>query len=372
MSNLSAYLAQAFGPQVSETLYDANVVLAVDDEMFAMITIIGGGGSGAKTQGSPTADNYKLSTGGNGGGMTMKLIRMKVGVDYTFVKGAGGAGITTATGANNGNNGSDSTFVSDDSIHDLTAYGGNGGNALLADTTSGGAESVTSPTAKSGIGGHFHFEGGVGGSIDVVTVTAEDALIATGGGAVNIQGGASPIGNAGLVDITGGMSNDEMATGGGGIGGRGGNITGAIGSGDQATGGGGTAGNAEDRIARGDGESYGGSAEIAGDMLTGLYMQPKGVGGNGTQVISGGIGADPGDGGGAGGVGGNGSTTWIDALMWGGGGGKAGNGSAGDGGLYGGGGGGLALESSSTSYISGAGSAGIMIVRMFAISRNIR
>jgi hypothetical protein len=130
----------------------------------AIVTVIGGGGSGAHGQ-------DHSATGGGAGGLAQSAeITLSASTTYTVTCGAGGAGANAANGYAGGN----SSF----SGSGVTTLTGNGGGAGLRNSTTGGAGGTAS-------GGSLNYTGGAGSS----------GLYAShhfggGGGAVNITGTA--------------------------------------------------------------------------------------------------------------------------------------------------------------------------------------
>ncbi len=373
MSNLlSGYMYQVPGPAISEIWYgSASQTITVDEECFAMVYLIGGGGSGAKSIGNTAGVSY-LATGGNAGGLVVKLVRLKPGVNYVFTAGAGGAARASTTNVQDGLAGSNSTLVSSDSLISMTAFGGKGGNG----TTKTDSGTWNPNPLASGTGGDAAYNGGRGGSIVYIDPVSATVYAATGGGAVNLRGvvGEAPC-SGGVITMDTAGNGDRFATGGGGVGGRGGNITGNSGSSiNSATGGGGSGGNGAGIVDANGTQATTGGAAFAGDFGFGEYSQPRGVGddgqvgttpsghgqggGGGGAVVAGG-GIDAGSGGR---FSGGGGLANVDSTI------DAGSGK----GIAGGGGGGMVGGSADAGNVTGSGGAGALIIRKFSIARNIR
>lgn len=187
----------------------------------ALVYVIGGGGSGGgggSTQVSPVV--ISAGTGGGAGGCCISVLTLSPDVTYTATIGSGGAG-SASTNPSTGNAGSATTF-SGAGIDTMTANGGGAGSGVSASTTivslSGGAGGTAS-------GGNIaNYTGGAGGNItyDNMPLTNGRYVGATGGGAVNFLGRDTRGGN---IDTNIQLAVEtNLSTGGGGVGGHGGDI----------------------------------------------------------------------------------------------------------------------------------------------------
>jgi hypothetical protein len=237
MSFLSSYLPRGMVPQ-SQILILEGQTFTFEQDTFALVCLVGGGGSGALYhRGNQSTDVKAGATGGNGGGVCIQLIRMIASEDYTFTLGTGGAernaSGTTEVGYN-GLTGNDSTLTSTATgFSTITAKGGYGGvNSYAAFTGTDATDLVntTQTGSNAGTGADIVFGPGYGGPITIASHSANRwRNIATGGGAPNIYGAAQSYLSGGMVDIQnllGGTNTQNcsytFATGGGGMGGRGG------------------------------------------------------------------------------------------------------------------------------------------------------
>lgn len=184
------------------------------------IICIGAGGSGAYCwQATGT-----IATGGGAGGLCIKEgLDVTTSSSFTVTIGAGGASVYAAT-VNDGNAGGNTTVSGTGLSATLTANGGGGGKEGFI--TENGAAGGVGGTASNG---DINRTGGAGGTVGAgLVTTANRGLIeiATGGGAVAILTSTGYAG--GSVTLASGgsqLTNDVyLATGGAGIGGRGGGV----------------------------------------------------------------------------------------------------------------------------------------------------
>ena len=184
------------------------------------IICIGAGGSGAYCwQATGT-----IATGGGAGGLCIKEgLEVTTSSSFTVTIGAGGASVYAGT-ANDGNAGGNTTVSGTGLSSTLTANGGGGGKEGFI--TENGAAGGVGGTASNG---DINRTGGAGGTVGAgLVTTANRGLIeiATGGGAVAILTSTGYAG--GSVTLASGgsqLTNDVyLATGGAGIGGRGGGV----------------------------------------------------------------------------------------------------------------------------------------------------
>jgi len=337
--------------------------------------VIGAGGSGAGVRPGGSA----RATGGGAGGFVLKKAYLTENTSLTITIGAGGTSpASTPYGAVNGGPGG-TTSVS--GTINLTAGGGGGGTGVLvADgLPNPGATALANVPGGAGgtaTGGDINRTGGAGGSISGTSPGGSPSDFSdrkgTGGGGVNILG--VPSTNGGSMGPYSQSPGTQQATGGGGIGGNGGNFTDNTAG---VTGGGGslTAGPNNSATA-GAGNTAFLSATITNSMSQALYplyanlgILPTNLagfeGGNGGAGIQSSLAANGGVGGGGGGAnngpvgatpgnlsnggffGGAGSigASWSPGRATGG---------------YGGGGGGL--HSSGNDTVGGPGGPGLVIV----------
>ena len=209
----------------------------------ATYLVVAGGGSGAaSTYGSGVGAG---SGGGGAGGLLTGTATLLAGTTYSFVVGAGGAAVSSGTGAYlNGNSGSNSTALG------LTAIGGGYGGAYIVSTPGGsggsGGGAANNNAGGSGTSGQGNaggagsnsspYWGGSGGGAGAAGVTGTAGGNGVGGvGLANTITGSSVFyaGGGGATDITGTVR--AGGNGGGGQGGGGGTAT----AGTANTGGGG-------------------------------------------------------------------------------------------------------------------------------------
>ena len=196
MSNFTDFIGGAGGggtvgrKYVDLIILDRSTTWSPRQDCKAVVTVIGGGGSGALT----SRQSLGASGGGAGGLAQSDVIDLSASTTYTATVGSGGApkykygGTSTQSGGAGGN----SVF----SGSDITTLTGNGG--------SGGATGTTATNGGSGgsaSGGLYNYTGGAGGNAY--------SYSCGGGGAVNVTGTAYAGG-----DYTGGVE----ATGGAGTG----------------------------------------------------------------------------------------------------------------------------------------------------------
>jgi len=171
----------------------------------AVITMCAGGGGGGG--GGDCGTNCGGSGGAGGDCIIGHVMDITAGNTYTYTIGSGGAG---GSGAANGVDGGDSTFVGDTapSNYTLTAQGGNKG-------LNGGADATD-------LGGAGHSAG----SMDATTITV-GGIATTGSGSGGDQSGTANAGGAGGSSYYGvggeegnssNGSNGGIAAGGGGAG----------------------------------------------------------------------------------------------------------------------------------------------------------
>ena len=184
------------------------------------IICIGAGGSGSYCW----QPGGTIATGGGAGGLCIKEgLEVTTSSSFTVTIGTGGEPAYAGT-ANDGNAGGNTTVSGTGLSATLTANGGGAGQEGFV--TENGAAGGAGGTASNG---DINRTGGAGGSVDAgIVTTANRGLleIATGGGAVAILTATGYAGGSVLLASGGSqVTNDHyLATGGAGIGGRGGGV----------------------------------------------------------------------------------------------------------------------------------------------------
>jgi len=190
------------------------------------IICVGAGGGGAYTYGT----GGTIATGGGAGGLCIKEgLDVTTSSSFTITIGSGGAG-KASNSQINGSDGGNTTVSGTGLSSTLTANGGGGGRSIT--TTESGAAGGTGGTASNG---DFNRTGGAGGSVGAGIVTSGNRAlleIATGGGAVPILTATGYAGGSFTLASGGSQVTNDMylASGGAGIGGRGGGVHGINGN----------------------------------------------------------------------------------------------------------------------------------------------
>lgn len=338
MSNFTDFIGGSGGGSgrkyVDLIILDRSTTWSPRQDCKAVVTVIGGGGSGGCTAGT-----YIGASGGGAGGLAQSdIIDLSATTTYTATVGAGGLPrfINQASNTLAGNNGGNSSF-SGSGITTLTANGGGAGQYGSAPTNGG--------TGGGASGGLYNYTGGAGGNCY--------GYASGGGGAVNITGTAYAGGN---------YTHSNQATGGAGTGGS----PYSTGAQYQAIREGGKAAiysvidfdymiiDYKGRLGVNTNQAYIGNE--GSSPLSGFLSTPeKGVGGNGLsgthlyaclKAQNGGMFA------------GGGAYVFFDNTA-----GFADSYTAGHGGIFGGGGGGASSRSSSVKFaMSGAGGDGVVFI----------
>ncbi len=224
-----------FGGGRLDWYYQSTNWIAPSGVSSIKVRVWGAGGGGGYC-----IDNQSNATGGGGGGYAEKILSVSPGTSYSVTVGTGGQG-----GWYDGNNtgtqftaqsGGSSSFAAL-----VSATGGSGGiNVNQTGNYSGGS-------GGSGSGGDINFTGGNGGAF--TNNSYGSGWNATGGGSA--AGPWGPGFRGGNLHIA--SSSQTNLTGGGGVGGQGGDVTAS----PQAynnmwTGGGGSAGPAESIMRKGE------------------------------------------------------------------------------------------------------------------------
>lgn len=198
----------------------------------ALVTVVGGGGQGG-AKGDSDNTPCLVATGGGAGGCAQSVLNIVGGVGYTVTIGAGGRNATlqTPSTSTHGTSGGNSSFAGT-GITTLTGNGGTGGRYGYV-ATGNPATMIIDPIAGavggSASGGNvFNATGGAGGYVlspfGGGSVTSVTGFIATGGGGVGVQGATGGRGGNITFELTG-TPTLNLATGGGGAIGNGGDIT---------------------------------------------------------------------------------------------------------------------------------------------------
>ena len=181
------------------------------------IICIGAGGSG----GHLFAAAQGISTGGGAGGYCVKeSLDVTTSSSFVVTIGAGGAGARSNAAAN-GVTGGNTTVSGTGLSATLTANGGTGGSTQL--TSNNGLAGGAGGTASNG---DINRVGGAGGTVGANVTSSANLRAATGGGAVALLTGVGYAGGSLLLAAGGSAFNSAQyfATGGAGIGGRGGGL----------------------------------------------------------------------------------------------------------------------------------------------------
>ena len=207
------------------------------------IIAIGAGGSG----GLYTPTNGGIALGGGAGGYCAKEnVSVTTNGSYSISIGAGGAGVYS-NGSIAGNAGGNTTVSGTGLSATITANGGAGGGGTS--TYSANANYGTGAAGGTASNGDINRVGGKGGGFSPAYVTSNTSTrCATGGGAVAILSGVGYQGGS-FVKTGNAAGQTRWASGGAGIGGRGGgawNIDGALSPYYGGMSGGGAAGPGED------------------------------------------------------------------------------------------------------------------------------
>lgn len=192
----------------------------------ARVVCTGGGGQGAY---AATANGFGSgahnSGGGGAGGFSAKTIPIKAGDTFTVVVGAGGNnGNLKPSSDAAGGAGGESTFDDATAISDIALDSNGGAGGLFSQ---GQGTSQAGAAGGTASGGDVNHTGGAGGQIFRNGSVISNKECVSGGGAVNIHGlSTAPrggnVGNS-SQDVRG-TGNGYYITGGGGVGGHGGDF----------------------------------------------------------------------------------------------------------------------------------------------------
>lgn len=341
------------GAFIQEMVFTLSTTFTPAMDCYARIFVLGGGGSGAASL-TPVVTSSSCATGGGAGAFCCSEVRLSASTAYTVTVGAGGAAVTeNIEGVEAGIAGGNSVF-SGTGITTITANGGAGGTAAI----NAGATNLTGAAGGTGSGGNkFNLTGGAAGDADAVDSTSR-TLSASGGGAPAIFGEGYRGGHANTTN-TG--SQRFCASGGAGIGGRGGDATLSSSAGDCVSQAGGTGGPGKDITDAVTTWSNSNESGVTYAVSTTDYQHDSifsglKVAAPTTEAVGGRFGC--------GSCGGRGSVS--TAGWFGGGGGSMSDGigpNAGRGG-YGGGGGGAIRPAGSGTAASGAGGGGLVVIQI--------
>jgi hypothetical protein len=323
---LSKYVTTGLVPQ-SQILITDTRTLTYEQDTFALVCLVGGGGSGAVWHRGNNATDFKVGcTGANGGGVGISLVRFLASETYTIACGDGIAGLSksgTTEQYQDGATGNDTTMTSTaPGWLTITAKGGYGGKYSRAlETTTDATDLVN--TVQEGVNAAVNadivFGPGYGGPITINQHNANfNRNFATGGGAANLYGAPQAYVSGGLIDLEntlGGTATQNrdysIATGGGGTGGRGGAAllwgrdVGTVLRG--VTGGGGSQANGDNLVAFNSGNTLDRDGGLGGLLQQASILGFTGDGGDGVDSSAGSVTFDiPGSGGGQGGY-------WADS-----------------------------------------------------------
>ena len=282
--DLSSLYASASPIVDTKLIFTARTWVAPKD-CSVRITAFGASASGGVRRGGGGG-----ATGGGAGARCTKTVKLKAGDTLTISPGAGGALNTlSTTGAQNGNDGGDTTVTGPGGLN-MVAGGGKKGVASTDGTVAlnGGVGGIAT-------GGDVNVPGGRGGN--AVSGSNVAAQRATGGGAlplfdVGYRGG----------DILIAIGNSQAATGGAGVGGPGGDISNY--TLEVASGGGGSFGAGLEPVGNNQGGAGGASPLGTLTTLTPLtrWLLVGGPGAAGMRAVSNANGNDADVGGGSGGA----------------------------------------------------------------------
>jgi hypothetical protein len=195
---------------------------------YAIIDVLGAGGSGGAGKGTPTVNNVS-SAGGGGGAYRQFIIKLSnLSSTETVTIGAGGiaVSVSSADSVLNGNNGGVSWFKNTA----MQALGGSGGTSTMGTGTAGGAGGVSAGVLIAEVGG----AGGTASHVSSFANAGTAGIFAgSGGGGAYVRdtgttaasgaGGESLVlaGNGGSGVATIGSENITATSGGAGSGGGG-------------------------------------------------------------------------------------------------------------------------------------------------------
>lgn len=240
----------------SETL-----IAPVTGKMMFMVQAPSGSGGAIDLN----AATQRLATGGGAGEQVVDIVDVVAGQSYTFTHGVPGAGVGLTNTTANGNDATNCTVTGPNS-YALTVVGGKKGNAASGVSTLAGGLGGTGGTG--GTARVLRRAGSRGGNISNATGPSR---VATGGGAPNpfdLPVNANRGGDYTSAAVPPGT---VAATGGGGVGGRGGDLTsGAV----SYTPGGGSGGRGADNATSPPGPNIRGDAATASpaDVIPGLVQ----------------------------------------------------------------------------------------------------
>lgn len=206
MGQLSGSSSAAYrGAIIWQRLILNSMVWTCQIEGDYLVAAIGGGGSGGL---APSSGNGRAVTGGQAGGLAIKVAHLWPGDRLLIIPGAGGAAQTTPAGF--GNDGSDTLVLLPTGL--LKAQGGGKGFSNVGAGAAGGAGG-----GGLAFGGDINIQGGGSGMATAAAYSTSYAI--TGGGAVGIYGVGYSSGTAAS------SSSGGAYTWGAGVGGKSGDAT---------------------------------------------------------------------------------------------------------------------------------------------------
>lgn len=197
----------------NQRIIPSTLVFTPDITGWYRVTVVGSGGRGGRAYGTTAR-----ATGGGAPGKSVKWFYLIAGTGYPFNIASGVANASAST-SSNGADGFASTFTGPGSVV-ITANGGKGGVFSVGTVN----VNLLGGLGGTATGGDINIPGGRGGDINVSGSTGTTSNMATGGGSV---GALDVPYRGGDINITSAFSTSvlDLATGGAGVGGNGGDIT---------------------------------------------------------------------------------------------------------------------------------------------------
>ena len=160
----------------------------------ALVTVVGGGGSGARSANVDTTYLNSCASGGGAGAAAKSKLTLSKSTTYTITAGAGGAVISAGTSGSAGNAGGTSSFTGSD-ITDMSANGGAAGAFATGNPHVNLSGSGAAGGAAGTTGNLWNTAGGSAGSMTLSFSGPFNHYwnsYGTGGGAVGIFGYTGP------------------------------------------------------------------------------------------------------------------------------------------------------------------------------------
>lgn len=240
MSTLSQFLGGgAYVPNVQRHYVSSGTFVAPRKGKIAIMAV-GAGGAGATYIAGGGA--YVKCSGGGAGAVAYDFLSVNASDTFTITIGAGGVSTINNTSLAQAGVAGTSTTITGPSAYSLTVGGGGAGNVV--DSSATGVAGGAGGTATGGSSSCIKYAGGRGGDISYTGGGSGNYYgSCTGGGGVNLFGLTAQTGTRGgdlpTAPTTKSAGAGWLATGGGGIGGTGGDITYSLGSSQGASSGGG-------------------------------------------------------------------------------------------------------------------------------------